>query len=682
MDQKNLVLAIAASLAILLGFEYFISGPQREAELRRQAAIEATTGDAAPSASTAPTPGATGAQPGAGAPTGDTSAERAESRAAAIEAVERVAIETPTLIGSISLQGGRMDDLTLRQYRETLDPESPLIDLFSPPGAPKPYYATFGWASTESDIGLPQEDTVWESSGGPLTPDNPVVLTWDNGAGLTFERRFEVDEHYVFTVTQRVVNSGEEAVNLSAYGLISRTGTPPTSGFFILHEGLIGVIDGTLKEIDYDDLQDDGQTSFETTGGWLGITDKYWMATLVPDQSKPINARFVHVPQAGAEKYQTDYLYAADLLQPGAEIVTTSRLFAGAKQVLLLDSYEQNLGIPNFDLAVDFGWFYFLTKPIFLALHWIADQVGNFGVAILILTVGLKLLFFPLANKSYKSMAKMRKLQPEMLKLRERFGDDKQRLNQEMMALYKKEGANPLAGCLPVLLQIPVFFALYKVLFVTLEMRQAPFFGWIQDLSAPDPTSILNLFGLLPFEVPDLGLLNIISLGIWPLLMGISMFVQQKLNPQPADPMQARIFAFMPIVFTFMLAQFPAGLVIYWTWNNTLSVIQQYVIMKRLGVPIGGKMNFPGMPKAPAEDKGGASKKAKGERDGEGSTPESEAEDSAEGPAPSTAKPRERKRTAGKGAEGKGARGSAAGGKQRGGGKRKTQRRPSAKAGE
>jgi YidC/Oxa1 family membrane protein insertase len=395
-------------------------------------------------------------------------------------------------------------------------------------------------------------------------------------------------------VTQRVVNNGEGAIDLAPYGLISRTNTPEILGFYILHEGPLGVFNGTLEEFDYgDDLKDNyaGQDATivkDTTGGWLGITDKYWLAALVPDQSAKVKARFVYNQPGGRDHYQSDFVYDSATVAPGASLETTSRLFAGAKVVPLLQEYEERYGIVKFDLAVDFGWFSFLTKPIFQALHWANGQLGNFGLAILALTVVIKLIFFPLANKSYKSMAKMRKLQPKMMELRERYGEDKQRLNQEMMGLYKKEGANPLSGCLPILIQIPVFFALYKVMFVTIEMRHAPFYGWIRDLSAPDPTTILNGFGLFPWDAPELGLLNVLNIGIWPLLMGISMFLQQKLNPQPPDPVQAKVFLMMPVVFTFLLSTFPAGLVIYWTWNNILSMAQQAFIMKRQGVPIGG----------------------------------------------------------------------------------------------
>ncbi|HSR71525.1 MAG TPA: membrane protein insertase YidC [Kiloniellales bacterium] len=596
MEQRNLLLAIVLSVAIIFGFQILFppqveqptetqpseqaAGPSRDGTASRP---DVETGSPAADALGPPQPPRPeGAAPGEQAAPGET-------RADLLAQTPRVRIETPTLRGSISLEGARIDDLILTRYRTSIEPGAEQIVLLSPQGLEKPYFADFGWTSAQQDLAVPDARTVWQADGEVLTPSRPVMLSWDNGEGLRFEQRIEVDRNYMFTVTQRVVNSGDRTVNLSPYGLISRTGTPDVLGFFILHEGLLGVFDGTLSEVDYSDLRDEGLVRQESTGGWLGITDKYWLVSLIPDQESTVGTRFVYDGSGGVDKYQADFLYGGAALEPGAVAETQSRLFAGAKVVTLLDRYRDNLGIVNFDLAVDFGWFYWLTKPIFYALHYINGVMGNFGVAILLLTVAIKLVFFPLANKSYRAMAKMRKLQPEMTRLRERFGDDKQRLNQEMMALYKKEGANPMSGCLPIVIQIPVFFALYKVMFVTIEMRHAPFFGWIQDLSAQDPTSVLNLFGILPWAVPDLGPLEVVNIGVWPLIMGLSMFVQQKLNPQPPDPVQAKLFLFMPIIFTFLLAQFPAGLVIYWTWNNLLSILQQYVIMRRAGVPIGGK---------------------------------------------------------------------------------------------
>ena len=448
----------------------------------------------------------------------------------------------------------------------------------------KPYYAEFGWIG--KDVVLPTADTVWKTNGASLTPETPLTLFWDNGAGLVFEQTFSIDEDFLIHTDQRVRNSTNAPVVVTPYGLVSRTGTPKTDGFIILHEGLIGVLNEVLEEIDYDELREGGPKQYETTSGWLGITDKYWLVALLPDQKEPVKARFIAGKRGTEDLYQTDFVGQPRTVPAGGAAESSSRLFAGAKVVGILDKYEEELGVPSFDKAVDFGYLHFLTKPIFYAIDWLNDHLGNFGLAILALTVGIKLLFFPLANKSYVSMSKMKLLQPKLVELRERYGDDRQKLNQEMMGLYKKEGANPAAGCLPILVQIPVFFALYKVLFVNIEMRHAPFYGWIHDLSAPDPVGLLTGFGLFPWDVsPTLSILN---LGVWPLIMGLTMYVQQKLNPAPADPIQAKVFAFMPLIFMFMLAGFPAGLVIYWAWNNTLSVAQQYVIMRRQGVAIGG----------------------------------------------------------------------------------------------
>jgi YidC/Oxa1 family membrane protein insertase len=597
-DQKNLLLAIIASLAIIFGYQLlmdtFYPKPQ-------QPAIQAETPPPTPGTSPAgadagAAPGAVvpggvvpggvvPAAPGAASPGVTAAPPPVEAGAAArgdqLARAPRVRINTPNIHGSISLKGGRIDDVTLARFRETLDPNSPEIVLFSPPGSKDAYFAETGWVAAGADAAVPGPETVWQADAAELTPDQPVTLTWDNGAGLIFRRTIAVDADFMFTISQRVENRGNQSVTLVPYGLISRFGDPPVSGFFILFEGPLGVFNGTLRNISYSDLQKEGVIAERSTGGWIGITDKYWMSTLIPDQAEPIEARFVFQRQQNINQYQVDFVGPQQTLAPGAEIASKSRLFAGAKVVTLIDRYQRDYGIQRFDLAIDWGWFYFLTRPVFYALNWLNHQLGNFGLAILALTVLIKLAFFPLANKSYKAMALMRKLQPEVIKLRERFGDDRMRLNQEMMALYKKEKVNPASGCLPILIQIPVFFALYKVLFVTIEMRHAPFYGWIHDLSAPDPTSVFNLFGLMPWTLPQF-----LTIGAWPLLMGITMYLQQKLNPQPPDPIQAKIFMILPVVFTFMLAQFPAGLVIYWTWNNILSIIQQWVIMRRQGVSV------------------------------------------------------------------------------------------------
>lgn len=573
-DQKSLLLAIVISAVILFGWNalyttYVAPPPPEPAPGSQQADA---TGAEQPAGGEADLPELGTELPAAEAEGGST-----RSRDAIIAQSERVTISSDRLRGSIALKGGRIDDLILRDYRETVNPSSDNIELLTPAGTQRPYYSEFGWLG--QDVKTPDRNTVWAADRDTLAPDAPVTLSWDNGEGLVFEREIALDRNYMFTITQRVRNSGDRAVMLNPYGLISRTGTPDILGFYILHEGLLGVFDETLKEVDYDDLEPGSPIRQETTGGWLGITDKYWLVALVPDQQSAANTSFSAGSRNGLNKYQADYLLPAVEVPAGGAAEVTSRLFAGAKEVRLLDRYEAELGIPNFDLAVDFGWFYFLTKPIFYAIDWLYIALGNFGLAIIALTVFIKLLFFPLANKSYRAMSKMKLLQPKITELRERYGDDRAGMNQAMMDLYKREKVNPAAGCLPILVQIPVFFALYKVLFVTIEMRHAPFYGWIEDLSAPDPLGILTLFGLIDWNVPLA--LDIVNVGIWPLLMGLTMFLQQKLNPPPPDPMQAKLFMALPIVFTFLLAKFPAGLVIYWTCNNLLSIAQQWVIMRR-----------------------------------------------------------------------------------------------------
>jgi YidC/Oxa1 family membrane protein insertase len=564
-EQRNLILAIVLSVGIILAFQYFYEAPrmrERQAEAER-AASQVVQGEQAPAGQV---PGAGGAMPA-----------RPMTREQALALSPRVRIDNGAVHGSIALKGARFDDVSLVRYRETVAPDSPEIVLLSPPGSPSPYFAEHGWVAADASVAVPGADTLWTAEGDRLTAKDPVTLRWDNGQGLSFAKRIELDPDYMFTVKRSVTNSSDRPVTLYPYGLISRWGTPPTLGYYILHEGPIGVFDGSLQEYKYGTVAEDGQVQFDSTGGWMGITDKYWLTSLVPQQDLALKGGFRHV--AEGDRYQADYRGPGLTIAPGQTVEVTDRLFAGAKVVTKLDEYADRYGIPLFDRAVDFGWFYFLTKPIFYLLHWINAAVGNYGIAILILTLLVKAAFFPLADKSYRAMAQMKKLQPEMQNLRERFGDDKVRMNQELMNLYKKEKVNPVSGCLPILVQIPVFFALYKVLFFTIEMRHAPFFGWIHDLSAPDPTSLFNLFGLLPFTPPQM-----LMIGVWPLIMGFTMWLQQKLNPQPADPMQARVMQFLPVMFTFLFATFPAGLVIYWSWNNILSIAQQWAIMKRMGV--------------------------------------------------------------------------------------------------
>jgi YidC/Oxa1 family membrane protein insertase len=616
-QQKNLVLAIVISVGIVFGFEYFFGEekpPQDQvvqtqqprakqktlkdikadaAKLGQKAKAQpsATSGAPTPpgastpqvptgnSAPNIPTPQTTGALP---TPTGAViAAATKQARSSLLKQSPRVSINTPSLHGSIALKGGRIDDLSFANYRKTLDPKSDEIILLSPSNGQSGYFSEFGWVAGGGATPVPDGNTLWSANRTSLTPGSPVTLTWNNGKGLTFKRTIAVDDNYMFTITQRVENGTNQSMTLHPYGLVLRRGTPEVTGFYILHEGLLGVFNGVLQEVDYDDLQEQKTIQNNSTGGWIGITDKYWLTALVPDQKQQQNMRFFYRKEAGVDLYQTDYLGAAQTLQPRGAVNSSIRFFGGAKELRVLDQYMTKDGVDKFDLAIDWGWFWFLTKPIFQAMVWIFDYVQNYGIAIILITILIKILFFPLANKSYVAMSKMKMLQPEMKKLQERFKDDKQRLNQEMMALYKREGANPASGCLPIVVQIPVFFALYKVLFVTIEMRHAPFFGWIQDLSAPDPTSLFNLFGLIPWTPPEL-----MMIGIWPLLMGGSMYLQQLLNPQPADPVQAKIFMFLPLIFTILLATFPAGLVIYWTVNNILSISQQWVIMRRMGVAV------------------------------------------------------------------------------------------------
>jgi YidC/Oxa1 family membrane protein insertase len=509
------------------------------------------------------------------------------TRQAALDTSPRLPIDTPSVKGSIALKGGRIDDVVLAKYRETVEPNSPNVVLFSPSGSHDPYYAEYGWiAGPGVAQPMPNAETLWRAEkGGTLTPSSPVVLVWDNGQGLVFRRTISVDANYLFTVSDEVENKTDKAVSLLPYALISRHGLPKTSGYYILHEGPIGVMGGAgLQELAYADLLKEASAkNFRQTGGWLGFTDKYWAAALIPDQTVPYDARFSGVKGAGSSKdsFQTDFSAGPVTIEPGAKQSFTCHLFAGAKDVHLIDTYGAQLSAPRFELLIDWGYFYFITRPLYKLLHWLSLFLGNYGLAILATTVLVKAVFFPLANKSYESMAKMKMLQPEMEKLRERFKDDRVKQQQELMTLYRDKKINPMAGCLPVVVQIPVFFALYKVLFITIDMRQAPFFGWIRDLSAPDPTSIFNLFGLLPYAAPEF-----LHVGAWPILMGITMWAQMQLNPQQPDPLQQKIFSWMPVMFTFMLASFSVGLVIYWAWNNILSLLQQYTIMRKNGAEI------------------------------------------------------------------------------------------------
>src|SRR5579872_161907 len=597
-DNRNTILAVILSGLVLLGWQYFFNIPQMEKQRAAQLAQSQMT-KPAQDAANAPAPQAATPVPSTNAPSNSQAASAAPvSRAAAIAATPRVTIDTPRLSGSISLKGGRIDDLSLVQFRETVDPNSPPIVLYSPSGTENPYYAEFGWvAASGSAARIPDQNTIWQQESiGSLSPNHPVTLKYDNGEGLTFRRTIAIDDRYLFTIKDDVTNVGNAPVTLYPFALISRHGTPKVSGYYILHEGLIGYLgDQGLQEYTYKKIDEAREpVKFDVTDAWLGITDKYWASALLPDTRAHLQARYSSNLINGIRTYQTDYLETPQTIAIGGTGTASTRLFAGAKEASVVgywfgghDGYNGQLRLNHFDLLIDWGWFYFITKLMFWGLDFFYHLVGNFGVSILLVTVLVKLAFFPLANKSYASMAKMKSVQPQLALLKERYPDDKVKQQQEMMEIYKKEKINPIAGCLPVALQIPVFFSLYKVLFVTIEMRHAPFYGWIKDLSAPDPTNLFNLFGLLPFDPTHLPVFGTyLALGVWPLIMGVTMWLQFKLNPAQPDPTQQMIFSWMPLIFTFMLAGFPAGLVIYWAWNNLLSVLQQSLIMRRNGVKV------------------------------------------------------------------------------------------------
>jgi len=588
MEQKNLLLAIILSAIIMVGFQWY-NASQMPLENENTPAQKSNSNlpdlpiqsnplpkkDAIITPSDTNLPGMSVPIPGSNTVTTEASALRK-----ALTQTPRLKIESERITGSISLVGAKIDDLTLKNYRETIQPESDNISLLLPFGSVKPYYADFGWVSGDTQV--PNSKTVWESNNQTLTTRTPIKLTWQNPHGIKFIQEISLDENFMFTINQRVENNSAKPATVYPFGRISRTGTPEITDFYILHEGMLGIFDDVLKEIDYDEIQEAKLIQKKSKGGWIGITDKYWLTALIPDQNSNIDTRFSDQIRKGMDNYQVDFRGDAQVISPGATVQSSNKLFAGAKEAQLILNYRDQLNIARFDLAIDWGWFEYLTKPIFFALVYFTKYLGNMGLSILLLTVLIKLAFFPLANKSYRAMGKMKLLQPEMVKIRDRFKDDKAKMNQEVMQLYKREKANPAAGCLPILPQIPVFFALYKVVFVTIELRHAPFYGWIKDLSAADPMTPFNLFGLINWNPPE-----IIAIGIWPIIMGATMYIQQKLNPPPPDPMQAKIFMFLPIMFTFMLARFPAGLVIYWAWNNALSVLQQYVIMRKAGAPIG-----------------------------------------------------------------------------------------------
>lgn len=578
-ETKNLIVALVLATGVMAGWQYFYEQPrlaerkqyleQQETKQKAKEAIEAgqAHGSDAEHAAEAAAP---------------TSRDRAELLDAAKEV--RIPINSPTLHGSLSLVGGRIDDLTLAEYRETTEKDSPEVVLLSPVGSAASYFAEFGWLPADQNVATPTGKTRWQADGKALSPETPVALRWENGSGLSFEKKITLDKNYLFTLATTVKNSSTKPVTLYPYGRIQRRYSETASKHFaILHEGPLAVFDETLTDVSYKTLRKDGPQKTEHAKGWLGFTDKYWLTAMVPDKGFAFNATMKLVPEPGIDaetqpaNYQIDYRAEAVTIEPGESVTLTNHLFAGAKKVSILDDYRDRLGFPLFDRSVDFGRLYFLTKPIFTLLDGLYSVVGNFGLSILLLTVIIKALMFPLANKSYTSMSQMKLLMPKIKELQERYKEDKMKMNTEMLALYKREKVNPASGCLPLLIQIPVFFSLYKVLFVTIEMRQAPFFGWIHDLSVPDPSNIFTLFGLVPWDAP-----HFLHLGVWPMIMCVTMVIQQSLNPKPTDEVQATIMKWMPYMFLFLFAGFPAGLVIYWAWNNTLSILQQRYIQWKL----------------------------------------------------------------------------------------------------
>jgi YidC/Oxa1 family membrane protein insertase len=574
MDQKRLLIAFALSAAIMLVFtfvqeKYFPHPAPGPSQTVAQAQEAAGTPQAAQEA---------------GAP--------GTSQTAPVVSGPVLTLDAPKISGSIQLTGAIFDDVVLKDYHETIAPDSPLVQIMGKRGGSKPSYAQFGWTAL-GGVKVPDDSTVWTASAGQLTPQSPVTLSWDNGAGLTFQLLLAVDDEYMFTVTQSVINHGAASVQLFPWSRVVRDYKPEEQSSYVLFDGPLGVFNNTLKQESYKSLKSDGSavaggTAFTETspGGWIGITDKYWLTAIAPDQSANLTGSMSYgtVSDGDGSAYQTSFITAAPLVAaPGATASLQSHLFTGAKVVKILDLYQNEYGIPNFYKSVDFGHLYILTKPIFFALDRLNSLLGNFGLAIIVFTVGIKLLFFPLASYSYRSMGKMKLVQPKIKALREQYKDDNVKLQQATMAVYKAEKINPASGCLPMLLQIPVFFSLYKVIFITIEMRQAPFFGWIHDLSAPDPTNLFNLFGLIPFDPTVIN--AALHIGGLPIIMGVTMFLQQRLNPAPPDPVQARMFQFMPIIFTFVLARSPAGLVLYWAWNNLLSVGQQWLIMRQARLP-------------------------------------------------------------------------------------------------
>ena len=557
MELKNIIAAVALSIAIIVLYTLFFQpSPEELNQIREQKEKkELAQNSDAPSLDEA-------------------ESFKKLSRKDALAQNERIFFENENIIGSISLKGASIDDLIFKNYKVELDQKEKVI-LLNPAKTQNGYYVESGFVTNSQNIQVPNSSTIWKVDGNSkLTKNNPVKLVWNNKQGITFEKNISLDDQFLFTVQEKVINLSDKTYNFYSYGQIVRIKKPEISGFYILHEGPIATLDDQLIEEDYDDIQDE-KFSKNASKGWLGIGDKYWITSIVPPRNKDFKTTFDY-----KNKFRVNYISSEGIQAgPNDTIEEEIQIIVAAKKVDTIDGYAESLKIDKFDLAIDWGMMYFLTKPLFFAIDYFFKLVGNYGVAIILVTVCIRLLFFPLASFSFRSMGKMKLLQPEMTRLKELHKEDKMKLQQEMMALYKREGVNPMSGCLPILVQIPVFFALYKVLFVTIEMRHMPFYGWINDLSAKDPTSLFNLFGLLPYDVP-----SFLVIGAWPVAMGVSMWIQQKLNPAPPDPMQAKIFMFFPIFLTVILAPFPAGLVIYWTFNNILTLIQQFYIQRKMSV--------------------------------------------------------------------------------------------------
>lgn len=552
-ESKNLYIAILLSILVI-----FISGiifPKKEIKHTPKPSLEITRQAEAPKQDTA-------------------TAELAPlSLDDALNSDQRIEIENMSINGTLRVKGARFDDIILKKYKETLDQDSPDVELLYPSQTNTPYYAEFGWTSTDQNLKLPNNNTLWTVKGDKLTPSTPIVLLWNNGQGLLFVRKISIDQNYMFSIEQSVENNSNQAVTLYPYGLISRKVTKDNYGSGVVHTGGIAIADSKLKEEKYKAIKDDHQIEYSTTGGWAGFSDRYWFTSLILGNDYAAKLKFSNPKE---DNFQVDYLGSEVEIAPNSVGSNQVKFFAGAKEIKLIDSYAQNLNIDKFDLSIDFGWYYFLTKPFFYILDFLYDFIGNMGWAILLFALLLRLVMYPVASKSYESMSKMKKVQPKIKELQERYQEDKMKLQQETMALYKKEKINPAAGCLPLLIQIPVFFSLYKVLNIAIEIRHAPFIGWIKDLSAPDP---LTLSVITHLPIPSL-----LNIGVWPIIMGLTMWIQQKLNPAPTNKDQARMFALMPLIFTFMMGHFASGLVIYWTLSNVFSIAQQKVIMKKYGV--------------------------------------------------------------------------------------------------